>query len=134
MELRQPNEFDFFELDKKKVYQTFNDGVASVFKIENIAKKGDQPKLGLSQKVKLRFKFKTVGITRFYTAQQNDISISEVIIVPQNRKISVHDVVILTTSKRQYSIEQVQHKDDTYPKTSLLTLAELEEVYDTSGV
>lgn len=135
MKLKQPNEFNYFELQKSKKYQTFNDGTAYIYEIKNVAEKGNQPKLGLSEKVNLRFKFKTVGMTRFFTAQQNEINIAETIIVPQSRKISVHDVVILTTSKeRQYAVEQVQHKDDTFPKTSLITLSELEEVYDTNGI
>lgn len=123
-----------FKNTQSKEYQNFNDGIATIYEVKNVAEKGDQPKQGLSQKVKLRFQYKTVGLTRYYTAQQLDIKIAETIVVPQVRNISTHDVVILTSSSRQYYVEQVQHKDDTFPKTTLLSLSELEESYDTTGV
>jgi hypothetical protein len=114
--------------------QVFNSGVAHIFVARNVAEKGNQPEMVLEKKLDLRFQYKTVGLTRFYTAQQNDIKIDETIAVPQNRTISTHDVVVLTPSDRRYVVEQVQHKDDTAPKTTLLSLSEVDEAYDPARV
>ena len=106
----------------------FNDGVTDIYAVENIAEKGDRPKDGLSIKHHLRFGYETIGIKRNYEAMQAQVQLSEMIIVPMHRDISSQDVAIINGV--QYRIDQVQHKTDTLPPSSLLSLSRLEADYD----
>lgn len=106
----------------------FNDGVTDIYAVENIAEKGDRPKDGLSIKYHLRFGYETIGVKRNYEAMQAQVQLSEMISVSMHRDISSQDVAIINGV--QYRIEQVQHKTDTLPPSSLLSLSRLEADYD----
>ena len=49
---------------------TFDDGILTIYKIENIGKPGFKPVPGLSKKESFYFGYDTLGITRYYTALQ----------------------------------------------------------------
>lgn len=93
-----------------KTNQTFNDGVVSVYSLGNIASAGDMPKDGLTFKVRLRYKERTVGISRFWTAKQEQAEIELLLRVQERRDINTKDVAIV--GGKQYKIVQVQHIED----------------------
>lgn len=113
-------------------FQKFNDGVADIYSVENISEKGDRPKEGLIIKYHLRFAYSTIGVKRNYEAMQAKVKLSELISVSMHRDISSQDVVVINGV--QYRIEQAQHKTDTLPPISLLSLCRLEADYDFKGI
>lgn len=122
MELRK------YEREKQTATETFNDGVAYIYKLHNAAEPGFKPVPELQFYKKLMFSFKTIGVRRNYEAMQAKVRLDEMIQVLLDRQISSQDVVVIEGV--QYKIKQVQHQKNTYPKTSLLSLQRLEEDYD----
>ena len=61
---------------------------------------------------------------------QAQIKLNELISVKMQRDISTQDVAVIGADTTQYDIVQVQHKKDTLPATSLLSLTKLEAKYD----
>lgn len=112
----------------KKKFLTFNDGIANIYNIINNAEKGDRPTEKLNLLLSLRFSYNTIGIKRNYEAMQQQVKLSELICTPMHREISPQDVVVI--GQKQYSVVQIQHKPDTLPPSSLLSLSRLEEDYD----
>ncbi len=113
-------------------FQKFNDGIAEIYSVENIAEKGDRPKEGLKIKKRLRFSYQTIGVKRNYEAKQAQVKLTELIYVPLHRDISSQDVAILFG--KQYRIEQAQHDKETLPPITKLSLIRLEADYDIKTV
>lgn len=116
--------------ETKRNFETFNDGIVKIYTVTNIAEPGDRPKDGLCLKYVLRFNYQTIGIQRNYEAMQAQIKLNELISVKMQRDISTQDVAIIGADTTQYVIVQVQHKKDTLPPTSLLSLTKLEAKYE----
>ena len=106
----------------------FNDGIAQIYNVENIAEPGDKPKDGLIEKYRLNFGYKTIGTVRNYNAMQANVRLDEMIETPQKRDISTQDVVII--GGQQYEIKQAQHINDTKPPCTRFSLTRLEVDYD----
>lgn len=115
-----------------KKYLTFNDGIAEIYTVDNIAESGNKPKDGLSIKYKLRFSYNTIGVKRNYEAMQAQVKLSELVSIPLHRDISSQDVAVIFG--KQYKIQQVQHKIDTLPPTSQLSLTRLEADYEFKAI
>lgn len=113
-------------------FQKFNDGIVEIYSVENTAEKGDRPKEELKLKKRLRFSYQTIGVKRNYEAMQAQVKLTELICVPLHRDISSQDVAVLFG--RRYRVEQAQHKSDTLPPVSLLSLTVLEADYDVKTV
>ncbi len=109
-------------------FERFNDGLVDIYAVSNIAEKGDRPKEGLSIKYHLRFCYNTIGVKRNYEAMQAQVKLTELINTSLHRDISTQDVAVIYG--KQYKIVQIQHKTDTLPPTSLLSLSRLEADYD----
>lgn len=109
-------------------FLSFGDGVAEIYAIHNVAEEGDRPQKKLTLKESLRFENKTVGLQRFFDAAQEKITISRVISTPLIFSVSTQDVVIINGN--QYDIKMKQEKFDTRPASMLLTLSDVEEVYE----
>lgn len=109
-------------------FLTFNDGTAEICAIHNVAEEGDRPKNKLIVKERLRFENRTVGLQRFFDAAQEKITISRVVSMPLIASVSTQDVVIINGN--QYEIKMKQEKFDTRPASMLLTLSDVEEVYE----
>lgn len=115
--------------------QTFNDGVASIYSVSNIAPPGGMPKEGLKLKIgSLRYKERTVGMSRYWAAMQANVRVDMVIRVPcapvRLTAISTQDVVIPVDGE-QYRIVQIQKPEDMYPPVMDLSLERLVKKYDT---
>ena len=110
--------------------QTFNDGVANIYSVENIASPGGMPKEALTIKAEnIRYKERTVGMSRFWTAKQTNAKISRLLRMLRLSSVSSHDVVIPICGK-QYKILQVQYPEDVYPPVMDLSLERLDASYD----
>ncbi|MDF2820189.1 MAG: hypothetical protein K0R15_630 [Clostridiales bacterium] len=110
--------------------QQFNDGIVNIYEAENIANKGEMPKVGLALKEgSLRYEERTVGMSRFYSALQEKIKISQLIRVPRINKVSTQDVAILHDGT-QYEIKQVQYPPNVKPECMDLSLERLETIYE----
>ena len=119
---------------QKIQFQTFNDGVANIYSVGNIAPPGGMPKEGLTLKVSsLRYKERTVGMSRYWAAMQANVKIDMVIRVPyvpiKAKAISTQDIAIPIDGE-QYRIVQIQKPEDIYPPVMDLSLERLVQKYD----
>ena len=108
--------------------QTHNDGTVRVYEVENVAQPGNRPKEGLVLKRTLRYKERTVGLTRTRLALQTGANISYVLRCPRLRDVSPQDVAI-PNDGHQYRITMVQYPEDTNPPEMDLELERLEHEY-----
>jgi hypothetical protein len=116
----------------KQQIQSFNDGVVNIYSVGDIAQPGNMPKEGLTLKVgPLRYKERTVGMGRFYTALQVQARVDQVLRAPQLRSVSAQDIAIPIDGK-QYKIIQIQYPEDVDPPVMDLSLERLEADYDIS--
>lgn len=113
---------------KQKV-QTHNDGVVKIYGIENIAAPGKKPVEGLRHKYTIRYKEKTVGMQRYYTAKQTDVRVDFMINCPKLRNVSTQDIAVLPDGE-QYEIVQVQYPEDDAPPTMNLSLESVGMKYE----
>lgn len=88
--------------------QPFNDGIVKIYSVEDISQNGNMPKQGLTLKSTLRYKERTVGMGRFWTAQQAQAQIDLMLRVPKSRNISTQDIAIPNDGK-QYIVKQIQY-------------------------
>jgi len=113
--------------------QSFPDGVVSVYKVTDLALPGDLPKEGLVLKQSLRYRERTVGMSRFYQALQNNIKVDFVIRCPEVRGLSEKAADILVAvliDGQQYQVMQIQYIEDSAPKSMDLSLERLgDDVY-----
>ncbi len=113
--------------------QTFNDGIVSIYKVQDISEPGNTPINSLLIKhAGLRYEERTVGMGRFWTAAQNNVKIDMIIRVPRLRDVSTQDVAILNIDNKQYEIKQVQYPPDIQPAVMDLSLERLEADYEFS--
>lgn len=112
----------------KQKTQKFNDGVVNIYKVDNTSQAGNKPKEGLTLKVgPLRYEERTVGMSRYWTAMQDEVQIDYMIRVPKIKTISSQDIAII--DDKQYKITQVQYINDVNPPSIDLSLERLEANY-----
>lgn len=109
--------------------ERFNDGVVKVYAVTNSALPGEKPVEALTLKQTLRYKERTVGLTRYYAALQANVRVQAVLRCLRVPGVSTQDVAIPNDGK-QYKISQVQYPEDVTPPVMDLTLDALEAVYD----
>lgn len=115
----------------KTLTQQFNDGIVDIYSVGNIAEPGNMPKDGLKQPAKakdLRFEERIVGMSRFWTALQENARIEKLLRVPKLNSVTSHDVAIL--DGKQFKIVQIQYPKDVYPSCMDLSLETLEVAYE----
>lgn len=111
-----------------KDFLSFNDGTCEIYTVSNTAEKGDMPVEGLILKYTLRFRWHTVGMSRFYEALQAQVRITNAVEVPLREDVNPQDVAVI--NGRQYRITQKQERRDTRPASMLLTLSDIEEAFE----
>ena len=94
----------------------FNDGLVTVYRVENQAAPGDKPVERLVRKVVLRYRRRTVGIQRHYAALNAGAKVDLLLRVPFHRSVSAQDVAVPTADGRQYRITLVQAPEDVTEK------------------
>jgi hypothetical protein len=119
------------DMKQQPLTQPFNDGVLKVYSVGNIAEPGDLAKSGLTLKFQnaIPYEERTVGITRFYSAKQDQNTIEQLLRIPRMNGISRNDVVIPIDGE-QYRIEQVQSVKDVEPHCLDLSLERVSVAYD----
>lgn len=106
--------------------QAFNDGVLAVYAVD---RDGDgNESLRVKHRL-LRYDERTVGLSRFYKAKQENVEISLVLRIQRHEDISTQDVAVLATG-RQYSIRQVQYPKDVAPPCCDMSLERVTHDYD----
>lgn len=114
-----------------EISQTYNSGILTVFSVRDAAEPGYAPVKKLAQKVELRFEEIQLGLTRYYSALQNNVRVERVLRCPYRPEVSPQDVAI-TMDGRQYQIELVQKLQDVWPVSMDLTLSRIDQRYDVS--
>ena len=114
-----------------KVTQPFNDGIAKIFTVDNVAKPVDMPKESLILKETLRFEYQRIGINRLYMSRQNQAEIEAVLRVPNRNNVSNQDVAIINgDEEKQYAIESIQSVMDVWPPSMDIALRRIEQKYE----
>lgn len=115
----------------QKKNQTFNAGALKLYEVQNIAEDGNMPKDGLVSKYEngIRYEERTVGISRFWTAQQFNSTIEMVLRIQRIPNINRNDIVI-PNDGQQYVIKQIQLIKDVMPICYDLSLERVDANYD----
>ena len=119
----------------KNKRQSYPDGLVDIYKVTDMAQPGDLPVEGLVLKNSLRYKERTVGMSRFYNALQNNIKVDFVIRCPEVRGLSEKNTDILVAiliDDQQYKVVQIQYIEDAQPASMDLTLEKIGESYAVS--
>lgn len=111
------------------ITQSFNDGVVTIYSVENSAPPGYRPAERLTRKMALRYAEQRLGINRLYMSRQNQAEIERVLRVPRVESISNQDVAI-TESGKQYRIDYAQSVADVWPPSLDLSLTKVEQEYE----
>lgn len=109
--------------------EAFSDGIVKLHRKENVTAAGDLPKAELVHQLTLRYRRRTVGIKRYYTALQNQQHIDEVIRCPLVSSVSVLDIAELQDGGK-YLIRQIQYPEGTAVAVMDLALEKLEAGYE----
>lgn len=109
--------------------QTFNDGIVSIYSVTNMAAPGEKALAALTLKQTLRYKERTVGVSRFYAAMQENVKVAYLLRCPLLREISTQDIAVPNDGK-EYRIVQIQYPEDVQPPVMDLTLEGVKTVYD----
>ena len=108
--------------------QTFNDGVVEIYSVSNIGAPGRTPVEGLTLKRCLRYNERTVGVTRYFAAMQNNARVDKLLRCQLQRDVSTQDVAI-AGGETQYNIIQVQYPENVSPPVMDITLQEVTQKY-----
>ena len=109
------------------VTQPFTSGIVTIYGEQNVAPPGYLPQVQLTEKAILRYEERSLGLQRYFNAQQNQIQIERVIRCPRRPGITNQDVAE-TEDGARYRINMVQAGMDVYPPCMDLTLARYEQV------
>lgn len=115
------------------ISQSFNSGVVRILTVTDAAAPGRMPVPALSEKIRLPFEERRVGVSRFYNALQAQARIERVLRVPDPGaagKISPQDAAIILQDEAQYRIEQVQTVPGVFPRCLDLTLRVVEQTLE----
>lgn len=108
-----------------RISQAFNDGVAQICFVVDVAEPGYKPVEKLEPFVTLRYENQRVGVQRYYAAMQNQVQVDRVIRVPRAR-ITTQEVAV-TEDGEEYRIDQVQEVPEVWPPCLDLTLTRIEQ-------
>lgn len=110
--------------------QTYNDGVVVIYDAQNASTPGRKPVLQLAKKLSLRYKERTVGVTRHFTALQAEVKIDRVIRCQLHKGVTTQDIA-QPNGGRYYRIVLIQYPEDIEPPVMDLTLQEVQETVET---
>lgn len=108
--------------------QSYTSGIVNVYLVEDTSG-GGMPQETPTHKVKLRYKERTVGLKRYYSALQNNVEIKKLIRCQRVNSVSTQDIAVLDNGE-QYAITQIQYPEDFQPAVMDLTLVEVAQKYD----
>ena len=111
------------------VTQSFTSGIVTVYSEQYVAPPGYLPQVQLTEKVTLRYEERSLGLQRYFNAQQNQVQVERVIRCPRYADVTNQDVAE-TEDGTRYRIDMVQAVMDAYPPCMDLTLARYEQAPD----
>ena len=113
--------------------QTFNSGIAKIYSVSNSSGSGNMPKKRLQLKIpnSLPYEEKTVGMSRFWAAMQEQTKIERLLRFPRLNEVEREDIVI-PIDGQQYRIKQIQYPPGIEPKCMDLSLEKVEVAYAVS--
>lgn len=111
-----------------KPTQEFNDGVVKIYRVDNVSEPGEAPTESLVYRGSLRYKQRTVGFSRYYTALQANTKVATLLRCPRTEQVSEQDVAVPMDGK-QYRISLIQYPEGTVPLVMDLTLERMEQIY-----
>lgn len=109
--------------------QSFNDGIVKIYSVSNSANPGDVPVDEVTLIYTPRYKERTVGINRYYAAQQSNIRVDMLLRCPLLRDVNTECVAVPIDGK-QYDIKQIQYPEDVEPPVMDLSLEKRVTDYD----
>ncbi len=95
-------------------FETFNDGVVHIHAADDKDRINEEIE-------KYNFGERVIGIKRYYSSNAVNVNISRLVRIPQQREIDTS--MIAKIGGNEYKIVQVQHINDTNPKTTDLSLS-----------
>lgn len=108
---------------------TFDDGILTIYKVENTAQPGQMPVEGLTEKDRYYYGFDTLGINRFYTALQAQQQIEAVVNVPGWGDIAATDICTLDNGDQFRIVMRQPTLDDNGLRITKLSLERINEKY-----
>ena len=106
---------------------TFDDGILTIYKVENTAHPGQMPVEGLTEKDRYYYGFDTLGINRFYTALQAQQQIEAVVNVPGWGDIAATDICALDNGDQFRIVMRQPTLDDNGLRITKLSLERINE-------
>lgn len=103
------------------ITQTYNDGIVKIYAETDTAAPGYKPVITRTLKIMLPYAERTVGVQRYYAAQQNMIQVDMLIRI-QRSPVEIDNTDTATIGTRNYTIRQVQSVEGIYPPSLDLTL------------
>lgn len=108
---------------KDEISQSYNDGIVDICTVTDKAEPGYLPRPVLSKLCTLRYAEQRLGISRYYSAKQNQIQVERVLRVPRAAPVT-NQCVAITEDGAKYGIDLVQAVKDVYPPSLDLTLVQ----------
>lgn len=113
------------QIRTKLPFQTFNDGICSIYVQENVGGKGNLPVMELREKAsRVPYEKRRAGIQRIHLARQEQAKVEELIRIPAAFPVSTQDICILDGER--YGIHQVQIVPAAMPEAKDLALKRLD--------
>lgn len=112
---------------KGEVTQRFNDGIVRIYRVEDTAEPGYAPVETPTEKIRLAYEERRLGITRYFAGAQNQLRIDRVLRVQRAGKVSTQDIAV-TEDGQNYRVDLVQSVPDVWPESVDLTLTKIEQV------
>lgn len=109
-----------------EISQTFNDGLVAVYRLTDEANPGYMPKPKSVKVALLHYEERRLGLTRYYSAKQNNVDVKRVVRVPRGTRIAARDIAV-TEDGQEYTIDMIQTVDGVRPPSLDLTLAKVSQ-------
>ena len=113
------------------ISQTYNDGILTVYSVEPGAVPDHMSLAGLTEKAKLLYAERRMGVQRYFAGIQLQIRIDKVVRCQNTGFVAAHDVVI-TENGKHYSVQMVQPCYDVYPPSVDISLSAIDEQFVTA--
>ena len=118
---------------KADVSQSYNDGIVTIYTVQDGGDSGYMPAPSLTKAVSLCYQERKLGVQRYYEAKQNQINIKRVIRV-QDPKMQINSQDVAETEDGvYYRIDLVQFVPDAWPRSYDLTLVLYDQGVPESG-
>lgn len=114
-------------MQKKPKFETFNDGIIKIYEIKDVSLPGDRPCMRPVLYREHSFEYRTIGVKRNYEAMQASVRLDEMVKIHLDRGTSPQQIAVIDGI--QYNVVQTQHRTNTLPPTSLVSLQRREEYY-----